>query len=296
MKRGAGFTLIEVLAVVLLTGIVVGVALDFYLDLSRAANRAADVTRGARRAAAVLGRIQQDLESTVYLHKPEALDPLLHPWIFLAESRASDLGADRVKFVTRSHDPRRSAVPESDLAVVSYSLRPGPEGGLELWRSEVPGLPEGLDRSFPPEDSPGNALLAEDVAAFGMTFFSDNLAPQTSWDSSTLVNSNEIPLLVNIQLAMAEPGNELPLEELPLWTRRVRLEVRPFDLEAMFEEAAKDGGRGSARTVCDCVDCAAIAATPSGARLIEAIGKQPAAQGLRLLPASMRGQVSPECL
>ena len=296
MKRGAGFTLIEVLAVVLLTGIVVGVALDFYLDLSRAANRAADVTRGARRAAAVLGRIQQDLESTVYLHKPEALDPLLHPWIFLAESRASDLGADRVKFVTRSHDPRRSAVPESDLAVVSYSLRRGPEGGLELWRSEVPGLPEGLDREFPTEGSPGDALLAEDVAAFGMTFFSDNLTPQTSWDSSTLVNGNEIPLLVNIQLAMTEPGSELPIEELQLWKRRVRLEVRPFDLEAMFKEGAEDGGQGSARTVCDCVDCMAIAATPSGARLIEAIGKKPAAQGLRLLPASMRGHVNPECL
>ena len=44
MKRRAGFTLIEVLAVVLLTGIVIGIALDFYLDLSRASNRAAEQT------------------------------------------------------------------------------------------------------------------------------------------------------------------------------------------------------------------------------------------------------------
>jgi prepilin-type N-terminal cleavage/methylation domain-containing protein len=296
MKRGDGFTLIEVLAVVLLTGIVVGVALDFYLDLSRAGNRAADVTRGARRAAAVLERIQRDLESAVYLHKPDSVDPLLHPWIFLAESRGSDLGADRVKFVTRSHDPRRSAVPESDLAVVSYSLRRGSEGGLEIWRSEVPGLPEGLDREFPAAGSAGDALLVEGVAAFGMTFAGEDLQPQTSWDSSTLVNGNELPLLVDVRLAMSEPGSETPIEELPLWQRRVRLGVRPFDLEAMFAGAADaNAARAGARTVCDCVDCKAIAATPSGARLVQAIGKRPAAQGLRLLPASLRGHVNPEC-
>jgi hypothetical protein len=44
--------------------------------------------------------VAQDLSNTVFLRKPEAVDPIAHPWIFLAESRGSELGADRVKFVT----------------------------------------------------------------------------------------------------------------------------------------------------------------------------------------------------
>ena len=64
MKRHAAFTLIEVLAVVLLTGIVISIALSFYLDLSRASNRAAEQTRGTRRAATLLDRIARDFAGT----------------------------------------------------------------------------------------------------------------------------------------------------------------------------------------------------------------------------------------
>lgn len=294
MKQGAGFTLIEVLAVVLLTGIVVGVALDFYLDLSRASNRAAGVTREARRATVVLDRMTQDLENTVFLHRPETVDPLVHPWIFLAEERRSELGADRLKFVTRSHDPRASAVPESDLAVVTYVLRRGQEGGLELWRSETPGLPDGLDREFPAEDDPREVLFADGIAAFGLTFHDGTTSPKTSWDSSSMIDGSELPSAVEIQLAMVDPGEELPLEELRLQHRRVQLPIRPFDLQAMFQGSE---GEAAAKTVCDCIDCNELAAsTPSMARLIEAIGSKPAASGLRLLPASLREQVDPECL
>jgi len=295
VSRRGGFTLIEVLAVVLLTGIVVGVALDFYLDLSRASNRAADVTRESRRTAAVLDRLAEDLENTVFVHRPESLDPLAHPWIFLAESRNSQLGADRVKFVTRGHDPRRNAAPESDLAVVTYVLRRGLDGGLELWRSETPGLPESLDRSFPAPGSPGEVLLTDGVGAFGLVFRDDSLQAKTSWDSSSLVDGSELPAMVEIQLAMTAPGEPVPIEGLTIERRRVRLPVRPLDLEAMFEGAEKGKDEGP-KTVCDCIDCKALSATPSGARLVQAVGSKPYATGLRLLSASVRQQVDPKCL
>jgi prepilin-type N-terminal cleavage/methylation domain-containing protein len=296
VKGSRGFTLIEVLAVVLLTGIVMGVALNFYLDLSRASNRAAGVTRESRRTAAVLDRLVRDFENTVYVHRQESEDPLAHPWIFLAESRSSELGADRVKFMTRSHDPGRSGAPESDLAVVTYALRRGPEGGLELWRSETPGLPDRLDRGFSPPGAKGDTLLADGVGAFGLLFLGDQPEPKNSWDSSSLVDGSELPQVVEIQLAMVEPGKQVPLEELTVQRRRVRLPVRPLDLQAMFEadeEAEQDTGP---KTVCDCIDCKALGATPSGARLVEAVGSKPAAQGLRLLPAAMRQEVDPSCL
>lgn len=297
MKRSGGFTLIEVLAVVLLTGIVVGVALDFYLDLSRASNRAADVTRESRRSAAVLDRLARDFENAVFVHKPDALDPLAHPWVFLAESRGSALGADRVKFVTRGHDPSRSGRPESDLAVVTYSLRRGEEGGLELWRSEIPGLPDGLDREFPAPGSPGDVLFADGVGAFGMVFRDSAMQAKTSWDSSSLVDESELPQVVEIQLAMAEPGEPASLDELPLQRRRVRLPVRPLDLQAMFDASGDEEGKSDlAKTVCDCIDCKSLAASPSGARLVEAVGSKPAKVGIRLLPTAIRKQVDPECL
>jgi prepilin-type N-terminal cleavage/methylation domain-containing protein len=304
MKRRAAFTLIEVLAVVLLTGIVMGIALNFYLDLSRASNRAAEQTRGTRRAAALLDRIARDFAGVVFLHKPDALDPLAHPWIFLADS-GGEFGAERVKFMTRNHDPHRTAVPESDLAVVSYVLRRGEEGGLELWRSESSQLPESLDREFPAAGSDGEALLADGIAGFGLTFlpsFDAGAQPKASWDSSSLVDAGELPAGVLIQLAMADPAGERPLEELTIHRRRVLFIVRPLDLAALLGEGDaggnddEDKGDLSKKKVCDCVDCAALSTNPSAAKLIQEIGGQPAQVWLPRLPANFRELVKPECL
>jgi prepilin-type N-terminal cleavage/methylation domain-containing protein len=290
-----GFTLIEVLAVVLMTGVLMGVALDFYLDLSRASNRASDNTRGTRRTAAVLDRMVGDLENVAFLHKPDALDPLVHPWIFYADGGSPQLGAERIKFVTRGHDARRSAVPESDLAVVTYALRRSEDGEtLELWRSETPGLPDGLDRSFPPRGSSSESLLTEGVAVFGIAFRDQALQLKTAWDSSSLVEESELPSAVEIRLAMAEPDQ--PPENLVIQHRWVRLPIRPIDLEAMFKAGAEEDEEKKDKTVCDCIDCKALAASPSGARLVEQIGQKPFAVGIKMLPRSLRGDVDPECL
>jgi type II secretory pathway pseudopilin PulG len=297
MKRHAAFTLIEVLAVVLLTGIVIGLALDFYLDLSRASNRASEQTRGTRRAASLLDRIARDFAGTVYLQKPKELDPLAHPWIFLAESRGSELGADRVKFVTRNHDPQRTALPESDLAVVSYALRRNEAGGLELWRTETPGLPAALDREFPVAGSEDEALLADDVAAFGLTFLDAGLQPTDSWDSSAMIDKSELPTGVEIRLAMKQPDQDLALENLTIHRRRVMFLVRPVDLAALLSGASGSGEEDIAnKTVCDCIDCVALSASPSAARLIQDIGGQPFTLWLPRLPANLREAVLPACL
>ena len=296
MRRRAGFTLIEVLAVVLLTGLVVGIALDFYLDLSRASQRAAEQTRGTRRAASLLDRIARDFAGTVFVKKPKELDPLAHPWIFYAESRGSRLGADRVKFMTRNHDPQRTSLPESDLALVSYVLRRNEAGGLELWRSETPGLPETLDREFSAAPREGEALLAEDVAAFGVSFLDAALKPTSSWDSSGMIDKSELPAGVEIHLAMKVPGQDLPLEELAIHRRRVMFLVRPLDLAALLSgEASGPEQDLSRKKVCDCIDCVGLAVDPSAAQLLQEIGGQPAKKWLQRLPANLREAVLPEC-
>ena len=99
----SGFTLIEVLAAVLLTSIVIGVAVALYINLSNATNTAAERTREIRHAVAILDRIARDLEGAYLLEKAPEVDPLEHPWVFVAEGRHSAEGADLLKFVTRNH-------------------------------------------------------------------------------------------------------------------------------------------------------------------------------------------------
>ena len=75
----AGFTLIEVLAAVFLTSIVIAVALSFFVSLSRSTEAATNRTRDGRRALAVIDRVARDLEGAYLLVKPAGIDPLEHP-------------------------------------------------------------------------------------------------------------------------------------------------------------------------------------------------------------------------
>jgi hypothetical protein len=48
--------------------------------------------------------------------------------------------------------------------------------------------------------------------------------------------------------------------------------------------------------VCDCIDCPGLAASPSGARLVQQIGRLPFKQGMKMLPLAIRKEAKPECL
>ncbi|MDH3213211.1 MAG: hypothetical protein OEM05_12065 [Myxococcales bacterium] len=241
MRRAAAFTLIEVLAVVLLTGLVLGIALDFYVDLSRAGNRAADHTRGVRRATAILDRMARDFEAAVLVRKPDDVDPLAHPWVFLAESEYSSTGADHIKFVTRNHRPRSTGGHESDLAVVSYTVQRGEDDELELRRWSSPRLPEGLDRSFPSDSDDAAALLADGIASFGVALVDEAGGRSARWDSSQLVESSELPMAVEIEVAMLSSDGSEPVP----YRRRVLLTVRPLDLVALLDPQGAAGGGGA---------------------------------------------------
>jgi type II secretory pathway component PulJ len=260
MRRAAAFTLLEVLAVVLLTGLVLGIALDFYVDLSRADNRAADHTLGVRRATAILDRMARDFEGAFVVRTPEGEDPNANGYQFVAESEYSSTGADHIKFITRNHHPRTTAAHESDVAAVAYTVRRAEDDTLELLRWSSPRVPETHDPNFPRDEEAGAALLADGIDSFGVTFFDESGAPSTRWDSSQLVESGELPLAVEIEVAMATHDGSAPVP----YRRRVWIPVRPLDLERLLtsteagagvdaegreadeEEGAEgDGGRGS---------------------------------------------------
>jgi prepilin-type N-terminal cleavage/methylation domain-containing protein len=250
--RAAGFTLIEMMAVALLTAVVLAAAADFYIDLSTASRAAIERVRGERRAVAILDRVARDLESSVLVKKPADLDPLAHPWLFLAEG-AGELGAERLMFVSRGRVPRVSALRESDLERVAYWLHEREDGSQELVRWSNPHLPESLDRNFPAGDDPGAAVLAEGVAAFGVRFLGEAGEWVPAWDSSQLVESSELPLAAEISIELlpeAEDGTPVEVDpaaeaeaEPRIVTRQVLLPLRPRDVEKELNpEAGEDQG------------------------------------------------------
>jgi prepilin-type N-terminal cleavage/methylation domain-containing protein len=259
----SGFTLIEVLAVVFLMTMLLAVALNFYVDLSNASIRATEITREARRTTAILDRVARDFESALMVVKPGELDPLMHPWIFRGEPRYSESGADQVKFVMRHRDAARSEGPAADVAMVAYMLRPSEEGeGYALIRWYAPGLPEQLDAEFPPADDPGALVLADDLENFGVRFLGEDGEWTDTWDSSQLLDSAELPLAVEINVALRDDRPEAPLDPLiePVaFTRQVMLRVRPLDMEVLLDPetyaaagaGGEDGEQGQTLADCD---------------------------------------------
>jgi type II secretory pathway component PulJ len=271
-RAATGFTLIEVLAVILLITLVLGVALDFYVDLSNASTHATESTRNIRRATALLDRVAADFERSVLVRKPAETDPLTHPWIFLAESRNPEAGADRIKFVARRTASRRDAGPVSDFEMISYVLHPSEDGdGYELHRWSSPSLPEGLDREFPSAEDPASLLLADGIVEFGVHFMDQGGDFKDVWDSSQLIESSELPTAVEIRVSLKPPPRSLDAQPV-FYQRLVLLPMPPIDLEELLNPETYAAGAGEAGeddedgdlTLADCVDLEMLSANAQG--------------------------------
>ena len=229
-----GFTLLEVMAVIALIGVVFFIALNFYTDLSRAGTRASNNTRSVRRASAILDRVARDLEGTLLLVKPPEMDPFAWPWLFLGESRLGGDASERLKFVTRNHNPTRTDSAETNLATVAYVVESRPDDSIALYRWTSPHLPESLDKDFPRGDDDGSFLLAEGLKSFGFQFLTEDGELRSEWDSSTILESGSLPVAVEIQLSlMADRTSDQ--EEPLVYRRRVLIPIRPLDLVALAD-------------------------------------------------------------
>jgi prepilin-type N-terminal cleavage/methylation domain-containing protein len=268
-RSRAGFTLIEVLAVLFLTALVLSAAISFYISLSNDSTRATETTREVRRATTLIDRIARDLERAMLVKKPEDVDPLAHAWIFLAEphqqtGQTGAPGSDRIKFMARTDPPRTSQGPTSDLSTVAYTLEPAEDGdSFELHRWSSPRLPERLDREFPPPDDPASLVLADGISHFALRFLGESGEWLDRWDSSQLVESSELPVAVEIELGLVPQNGDAGThegEEPVYYGRRVLLPMRPLDLVALLDPtqaAAGEEGAGdceSGLTLADCID------------------------------------------
>jgi len=257
----AGFSLIEMMAVVLFTGIVLVATVDFYLDLAASSRTATDLTRTARRGVALLDKLARDLETTYLVQRPEETDPFEHPWVFVAETRASDHGADHLRFSRRGRTARLDDAHEADLEVVAYSLVASEDrdGAFDLIRWSSPRLPEGLERTYPVPGDEGAFVLAHDIGAFGVRFLDEEGAWHDDWDSSQLIESSELPVAAEISVAVldetfdpeftAEFDSPVPAE---LFSRVVALPMRPIDLSEILTAEEEDDEDPECVTVGEC--------------------------------------------
>ena len=237
------------MAVVAMIGFVFFVALNFYTDLANASTRASNHTRGIRRASAILDRVARDIEGAFLLVKPPEKDPNSFPWIFLGESRLGGDASERLKFITRNHNPTRTEAPETNLATVAYTVESRPDDSIALYRWASPQIPESLDKTFPREGDEGSYLLAEGLHYFGFNFLDGGDELHSKWDSSTYLQSSELPVAVEIQVSLVS-DRASDEEEPPVYRRRVLIPVRPLDLPALADPndpifgTGKDGKDG----------------------------------------------------
>ena len=231
-----GFTLMEVLAAIFLTSIVITFAVSFFISLSNSSQRAIDHTRESLQAVAVLDRVARDLANTALMVKAEDEDPLSHPWSFVAEGQATFDGSDAIKFNARSRSPNEETYHTSDLVQVSYQVLDEEDGSLTLYRWSSPGLPFGQEPGYPSLDDPRTFMVAEGLDSFSLRFLDDEGEWLTSWDSTQVEKSGELPRVVEIDVSMWSEEKEETWSEdgQRHFLRQVVLRQRPLDLNEMI--------------------------------------------------------------
>ena len=251
--RQPGFTLIEVLAAVFLTSMVITFAVSFYIDLANLSQRAIARTRENIQAANTLDRIGRDLANTAFWVKAEEADPLTHPWSFQAESRFSFDGSDVIRFNTRSKSPGEGTFHDSDLLQVVYQVASEEDGSLTLFRWSSPGLPVAYEDGYPSVDDERSFVVSEGLGSLSLRFLGSEGEWLPAWDSSQLEESGTIPVAVEIDISIwneqdSEDWNEYDQKH---FTKQVVLHQRPVDLSEMIrkrDEANADqagGGLGA---------------------------------------------------
>lgn len=268
-RRARGFTMIEVLAAVLLTSIVISVAVAFQINLGSSMKLSRERLRTERQAVALLDRISRDLMGAYFIQPKEgAAQSPQRPWIFLTarEYAAEEAPSDRLKFITRNYQSQGLDEHSSDLATIAYFLYPMedlPAYELLRWRSTR--LPVGYDPTFPAIDDPDTLVMGEGIASFGFTMVDHAGGEVTEWDSLRAGARQGLPFGVRIEIAMQDPevleearyndfdgaefdaefevelGEEPEESGLKTFSKLVVLPLRPLDwsfLEAEVDAAA----------------------------------------------------------
>ncbi len=233
-----GFTLLETLAAILVTSLIVTFALGAYVQVADTAEGATALLRDELHATTILARLSEDLQSAVLVVKPDDLDPLRHPWYFVAESREAFSGSDAIRFISRRSRSYQPDAHSSDFAQIAYQVTTDDDGLQTLHRWLLPGLPEAYDPTFPLADDERSYVLGEGLSGFSMRFRDGEGEWVETWDSTQLVQSSTLPVAIEIGFDMGEPTGDAGFDE-GRYVRRLVLPMQPLDVDAMIVSAVE---------------------------------------------------------
>jgi prepilin-type N-terminal cleavage/methylation domain-containing protein len=230
MSRAVGgFTLLEVLVAVFIMSLVLTFAFQAYRGIAGAYARVAEDGSRDRSARVLVDRIERELTGAVMIQREEGSDPLLHPYFFFAQPRATeDSSGFELRFVTQT--PLRSpGSPPAALALVTYGVVPSDTGpGFTLLRQEEP-VPHELVKQV---EWTHPQVMVENVSAFTLGFGSEAAIAGGGWDSTSVEQLDQLPDSVDVGVSLWEVGPDGEAWPGDPQARTVDLPVRPFRLSS----------------------------------------------------------------
>ena len=233
LRSRSGFTLLELLIALGITALLVSAAVQAYISISNAQERARGGHNRDRSALVLLDRIERELEGAMLIVRSEEEDRLGHPYLFVGDDRVFGSGdSDAIRFVTLTPARPPGGEVSGGIRMVSYGVEPRANEGLDLLRQEEP-LPEGMEKRILLDQA---QVVMEQMASFRLRYQDEETGEWVElWDSTDISLLDRLPEAVEVTVQLYQTNENEELEPGLEHQRVARLRIRPFDREELLE-------------------------------------------------------------
>jgi len=193
-----GFTLIEMMLAIGVLALILAMLANSFSTIAHSKVHAEGRLLVDREGRALLWQLTKEVSNAV--QTPYALS---HVALFGNGHMGNGLPIDTITMSTFSAGHRRAITGVTPETIVTYNLTPNPDfrGWYLLQRSQQSGL---LTSTVATQ----SMVLADNVLSLHIRYF-DGLRWGESWDSSSLLRGQQLPVAVAIQIQMAAPGGRV---------------------------------------------------------------------------------------
>ena len=193
-----GFTLIEMMLAIGVLALILAMLANSFSTIAHSKVHAEGRLLVDREGRALLWQLTKEVSNAV--QTPYALS---HVALFGNGHMGNGLPIDTITMSTFSAGHRRAITGVTPETIVTYNLTPNPDqrGWYLLQRSQQSGL---LTSTVATQ----SMVLADNVLSLHIRYF-DGLRWGESWDSSSLLRGQQLPVAVAIQIQMAAPGGHV---------------------------------------------------------------------------------------